>query len=156
MPKAKSVHSPWNKGKAVGQKAPFTPDQVYVIRQLLHAEGHLRDLALLNTAIDTLLRHDQSLSGQLLQYLSQQLGRNVVMICYLPGAHRLLGMLCQMLEPVNPLTTALNFIFSGAASTNLRQARAVSIIFAAARLSHRNRSRCVRPPTGCERRCSTF
>jgi integrase len=56
MPKAKSVHSPWNKGKAVGQKAPFTPEQVYIIRQLLHAEGQLRDLALFNTAIDTLLR----------------------------------------------------------------------------------------------------
>ena len=56
------------------------------------------------TAIDTLLRHEQSLSGQLLQHLSQQLGRNVVMICYLPGAHRLLGMLCQMLEPVKPFT----------------------------------------------------
>ncbi len=56
MPKAKSVHAPWNKGKAVGQKAPFTPEQVYIIRQLLHAEGHLRDLALFNTAIDTLLR----------------------------------------------------------------------------------------------------
>ncbi len=56
MPKATSVHSPWNKGKAVGQKAPFTPEQVYIIRQLLHAEGHLRDLALFNTAIDTLLR----------------------------------------------------------------------------------------------------
>src|SRR5512132_144459 len=56
MLKAKSVHSPWNKGKAVGQKAPFTPEQVYIIRQLLHAEGQLRDLALFNTAIDTLLR----------------------------------------------------------------------------------------------------
>jgi hypothetical protein len=53
MPKAKPVHSPWNKGKAVGQKDPFTPEQVYIIRQLLHAEGHLRDLALFNTAIDT-------------------------------------------------------------------------------------------------------
>ena len=56
MPKAKPSQSPWNKGKAVGQKAPFTPEQVYIIRQLLHAEGHLRDLALFNTAIDTLLR----------------------------------------------------------------------------------------------------
>src|SRR4029453_14201004 len=56
MPKAKPVHSPWNKGKAVGQKAPFTPEQAYIIRQLLQAEGHLRDLAPFNTAIDTLLR----------------------------------------------------------------------------------------------------
>jgi len=56
MPKAKSVRAPWNKGKAVGQKAPFKTEQVYIIRQLLHAEGHLRDLALFNPAIDTLLR----------------------------------------------------------------------------------------------------
>src|SRR6266436_4973176 len=51
MPKAISVHSPWNKGKAVGQKAPFTPEQVYIIRQLLHAEGHLRDLALFKPTV---------------------------------------------------------------------------------------------------------
>jgi site-specific recombinase XerD len=56
MPKAKLPQPPWNKGKAVGQKAPFTPEQVHIIRHFLHAEGHLRDLALLNTAIDTLLR----------------------------------------------------------------------------------------------------
>ena len=56
MPKAKPISTPWNKGKAVGQKTPFTPEQVHIIRHLLHAEGRLRDLALLNTAIDTLLR----------------------------------------------------------------------------------------------------
>ena len=56
MPTAKAARSPWNKGKAVGQTAPFTPEHVSVLRQLLHTEGHLRDLALFNTAIDTLLR----------------------------------------------------------------------------------------------------
>ena len=43
-------------------------------------------------------------------------------------------MLCQMLEPVNPLTTAGNVDFSGDASMSFRQALAVSIIFWAARL----------------------
>lgn len=50
------------RAKAVGQKAPFIPEQVHIIRQLLHAEGHLRDLALFNTAIDTLLRASDLLS----------------------------------------------------------------------------------------------
>ncbi len=47
---------PWNKNKAVGQMAPFTPEQAAVIRSLLQAERKIRDLALFNTAIDTMLR----------------------------------------------------------------------------------------------------
>lgn len=47
---------PWNKGKAIGQKKPLTPDQVRLIKQLLDAEGNLRDLTLFSTAIDTMLR----------------------------------------------------------------------------------------------------
>lgn len=54
--KAKIGDGPWNKDKAVGQMAPFTPEQASVIRSLLQAEGKLRDLALFNTAIDTMLR----------------------------------------------------------------------------------------------------
>jgi len=47
---------PWNKGKSVGQRKPFTPDQVRLIREILRAEGNLRDLALFCVAIDTMLR----------------------------------------------------------------------------------------------------
>lgn len=36
--------------------APFNPDQAALIRALLLAEKKIRDLALFNTAIDTMLR----------------------------------------------------------------------------------------------------
>lgn len=36
--------------------APFTPDQTALIRPLLKAEGKIRDLALFNMGIDTMLR----------------------------------------------------------------------------------------------------
>ena len=49
-------NGPWNKGKAVGQMAPFTADQAALIRPLLKAEGKIRDLALFNMGIDTMLR----------------------------------------------------------------------------------------------------
>lgn len=48
--------SPWNKGKAVGQKAPFSPQHVQTIKQILANEGNLRDLALFSVGIDTMLR----------------------------------------------------------------------------------------------------
>ena len=54
--KARIKSGPWNKGKSVGQMAPFTPDQVQVIRSLLQTEGKVRDLALFNVGIDTMLR----------------------------------------------------------------------------------------------------
>ncbi len=54
--KAKIKNGPWNKGKSVGQMAPFTPDQVQVIRSLLQTEGKVRDLALFNVGLDTMLR----------------------------------------------------------------------------------------------------
>ncbi len=54
--KATIEKQPWNKDKAIGQMAPFTPDQAAVIRALLGTEKKLRDLALFNTAIDTMLR----------------------------------------------------------------------------------------------------
>jgi integrase len=49
-------HRPWNKGKSVGQRRPFTPEQVQLIKRTLDADGNLRDLALFSTAIDTMLR----------------------------------------------------------------------------------------------------
>ena len=47
---------PWNKGKCQGQKKPFDPHQVRLIRDVLRVEGNLRDLALFCVGIDTMLR----------------------------------------------------------------------------------------------------
>jgi integrase len=47
---------PWNKGKLVGQKAPFRPRDVQTIKQILENAGNLRDLALFSVGIDTMLR----------------------------------------------------------------------------------------------------
>jgi len=47
---------PWNKGVAVGQKAPLKHYQVWRIRRLLETEGKLRDLALFSLALDSMLR----------------------------------------------------------------------------------------------------
>ena len=46
----------WNKGKCIGQMKPLTRDQVQVLKHLLEAERSHRDLALLSTGIDTMLR----------------------------------------------------------------------------------------------------
>jgi integrase len=81
--KARIENEPWNKGKAVGQMTPFTPDQADLVRATLANEferlankvaqmsgkeasagellrrqalAALRDLALFNTGIDTMLR----------------------------------------------------------------------------------------------------
>ena|SRR5215470_6531176 len=44
--------SPWNKGRKVGQKRALRRQDVRKIRGRLRAEGHKRDLALFNLAID--------------------------------------------------------------------------------------------------------
>jgi integrase len=46
----------WNKGKLVGQKAPFTMQEIWSIRMRLQTIGNRRDLALFNLAIDSKLR----------------------------------------------------------------------------------------------------
>lgn len=46
----------WNKGRVVGKKPPLTPDQVTLIRLILHQERALRELALFNVALDTSFR----------------------------------------------------------------------------------------------------
>ena len=46
----------WNKGRVVGKKPPLAPEQVELIRLHLRQDRNLRDLALLNTALDTCLR----------------------------------------------------------------------------------------------------
>ena len=50
------IRTAWNKGKCIGQMKPLTPDQVQVLKHLLEAERSHRDLALLSTGIDTMLR----------------------------------------------------------------------------------------------------
>jgi site-specific recombinase XerC len=47
---------PWNKGKLVGQKAPFKLKEIWAIRIRLQIAGRIRDLALFNLAIDSKLR----------------------------------------------------------------------------------------------------
>jgi hypothetical protein len=55
--KQRAKRRPWNKGLELGKKGAFTPAQVKRIRQVLIARGvpGLRDLALFQVAIDTML-----------------------------------------------------------------------------------------------------
>jgi len=50
------THEPWNKGKLVGQKAPFKPKEVWAIRVRLQMENRARELALFDLGIDSKLR----------------------------------------------------------------------------------------------------
>ena len=47
---------PWNKGKLVGQKAPFKLKEIWAIRVRLQMHRRLRELALFNLGIDSKLR----------------------------------------------------------------------------------------------------
>lgn len=47
---------PWNKGKIVGQKAPFKLKDIWTLRVRLQMEGRVRELALFNLGIDSKLR----------------------------------------------------------------------------------------------------
>lgn len=47
---------PWNKGKIVGQKAPFKPKDIWALRVRLQIENRIRELALFNLGIDSKLR----------------------------------------------------------------------------------------------------
>ena len=49
-------HEAWNKGKLVGQKAPFKLKEVWTIRVRLQMRRQLRELALFNLGIDSKLR----------------------------------------------------------------------------------------------------
>jgi hypothetical protein len=52
-----AVHrEPWNKGKIVGQKAPFKVKDISALRVRLHMESRVRELALFNLGIDSKLR----------------------------------------------------------------------------------------------------
>ena len=47
---------PWNKGKIVGQKAPFKPKDIWALRVRLQMASRVRELALFNLGIDSKLR----------------------------------------------------------------------------------------------------
>jgi integrase len=47
---------PWNKGKIVGQKAPFKVKDIWALRARLQSQGRIRELALFNLGIDGKLR----------------------------------------------------------------------------------------------------
>jgi len=47
---------PWNKGKIVGQKAPFKVKDVWALRAYLKVDSRVRELALFNLGIDSKLR----------------------------------------------------------------------------------------------------
>ena len=53
---ANSSRDPWNKGKLVGQKAPFKLKEIWGIRVRLEMQGRLRELALFDLGIDSKLR----------------------------------------------------------------------------------------------------
>ncbi len=46
----------WNKGKIVGQKAPFKLKDIWALRVRLQMESRVRELALFNLGIDSKLR----------------------------------------------------------------------------------------------------
>ncbi len=49
-------HTPWNRGKIIGRKAPLKPAEIWAIRIRLELQHRVRDLALFNLAIDSKLR----------------------------------------------------------------------------------------------------
>src|SRR5450432_3143039 len=51
-----SPREPWNKGKIVGQKAPFKAKDIWALRVRLQIDSRLRELALFNLGIDSKLR----------------------------------------------------------------------------------------------------
>ena len=54
---ANTMHrEPWNKGKIVGQKAPFKVKDIWALRVRLQMESRVRELALFNLGIDSKLR----------------------------------------------------------------------------------------------------
>jgi len=54
---ANATHrEPWNKGKIVGQKAPFKLKDIWALRVRLQMENRVRELALFNLGVDSKLR----------------------------------------------------------------------------------------------------
>lgn len=55
-------HTPWNKGRAVGQKTPLRQHQVWRIRRALEKRHCDRDRALFSLALDSMLRSSDLLA----------------------------------------------------------------------------------------------
>jgi integrase len=51
-----TAREPWNKGKIVGQKAPFKLKEIWALRVRLQMESRIRELALFNLGVDSKLR----------------------------------------------------------------------------------------------------
>lgn len=51
-----TLREPWNKGKIVGQKAPFKLKDIWALRVRFQMEHRVRELALFNLGIDSKLR----------------------------------------------------------------------------------------------------
>jgi len=51
-----TYREPWNKGKIVGQKAPFKLKDIWALRVRFQMENRERELALFNLGIDSKLR----------------------------------------------------------------------------------------------------
>lgn len=63
---------PWNKGKDLGHRKPFTLPQVISIRNILVQNGRYRDLVLFSVGIDTALRSSDLLSLKVKDVLNGQ------------------------------------------------------------------------------------
>lgn len=64
--------APWNKGKSVGQKKPFTEEQTTMLKTLLTNKGEIKELALFSLGIDTILRAGDLLSLKVEDVLDHQ------------------------------------------------------------------------------------
>lgn len=54
---ANATHrEPWNKGKIIGQKAPFKLRDIWALRLRFQMENRVRELALFNLGIDSKFR----------------------------------------------------------------------------------------------------
>lgn len=51
-----SQHEPWSAGRIVGAKPPLKPQHIWALRTRLQIANRVRDLAMLNLAIDSKLR----------------------------------------------------------------------------------------------------
>ena len=56
LPYIPQPHTPWNKGRLLGQKSPLRLKEIWAIRVRLEIAHRIRDLALFNLAIDSKLR----------------------------------------------------------------------------------------------------
>ena len=62
-----ATREPWNKGKLIGQKAPFKPKEIWAIRTRLETDHNTRDLALFNLGIDVMRTETKGATGKVFQ-----------------------------------------------------------------------------------------